>query len=83
MKHIYIFILSIALLQLSFKAIEIGYSARKADENAAAAAKNRLLIQQSNRQTARKLIAIREEAKKAKPKPAPCDLVGFEILEVK
>jgi len=80
MKHIIAFMLSIALLLISFKAIELGRSEQRADANKNAAAVNRKLIQQSNRQMARKIMAIREERRNDL---APADLEGFVILEEK
>ena len=87
MKHINVFILSVALMLASLKGVELGLSLGVSQgnheliqqSNVASMKRDaamKALIQRSNRQTALKLMEIRASQ-------APCELQEFEIIREK
>jgi len=81
MRNILTLILSIALLLVSLKAVELGWSARRTDValNTARVAllrshQNLRMINQANK-------SMTEMFDSLQPDAAPCDTEGFELLE--
>jgi hypothetical protein len=76
MKNAMIIMGALMMLLVTLKCVELGYMQVQINELKVENALTRQIVVRSNRNTARMY-------QRLKPKPSPCDMVGFEILEDK